>query len=127
MNSSQMRDSDSEHQTCWIGSVTRTKRTEGSIGVDGVSVAVPGVEGWLQLVVVAEEHPADCKVVGPVWFDEGMDVAPAAVSEGAVTDVPGVSQYLVTVLHEMESSYQAHLFHKEFKDTKLRNTCQLEG
>eukprot|EP00808_Paulinella_micropora_P002795 g4421.t1 len=62
--------------------------TEGSIGVDGVSVAVPeveDVEGWLERVVVADELPADCKVVGPVWFNAGVDVAPAAVLEGAVT------------------------------------------
>eukprot|EP00808_Paulinella_micropora_P002284 g20921.t1 len=63
--------------------------TEGSIGVDGVrTVAVPeveDVEGWLERVVVADERPADCKVVGPVWFDERMDVAPAVVPGGAVT------------------------------------------
>eukprot|EP00808_Paulinella_micropora_P031558 g49840.t1 len=66
----------------------RTAGAEGNIGVDGVVVAVLGVEnveGWIGWIVVEEELPAGCKVVGPVRLGGGMDVAPTAVPDGAVT------------------------------------------
>eukprot|EP00808_Paulinella_micropora_P023410 g8363.t1 len=68
--------------------VDKAAGAEGNIGVDGVVVAVLGVEhveGWIGWIVVEEELPAGCKVVGPVRLGGGMDVAPTAVPDGAAT------------------------------------------